>query len=193
MSATKSPIYRRIAISAGIAMALGPLTALSLASLDSPATMNPLAEASSAPLRAYDSTRHAAEEYRGKQLADVAAGSGSLDFFNGVLDGASITDLLRGNEQYTVFIPVNAAFAALGGEGLSATLNDADRAEQLAKAHVVLGRVTATDLMAEIRLRSVNGHEITSQAGAELRVNGASVIGTEVAENGIVHYIDRIL
>lgn len=193
MSATKTTGYRRIAAAAGIAMALGPLTALSLASLDRGYTTSAVANTSGTPLQAYNSTRDTALEYAGKQLSDVAAGSGSLDLFNGVLAAAGMKELLRGQEQYTVFIPVNEAFATLGGERLSSALDNAQKAERLAKAHVVPGRVTTTDLMADTRLRSLNGREITAWAGADLMVNGARVIGTELAENGIVHFVDRIL
>lgn len=193
MSKEKTPSYRRFALAAGVAMALGPLTALSIASINSDDNRNLVAGMNSNPLQAHDSTRHNAVAYQGKRLSDVVAGSGSLDFFSAVLDAAELKDLLRGPGQYTVFIPVNGAFSALGGDRLSAVLNDDRAVKRLAKAHVVRGRVTATDLMSATRLRSINGYEITSRAGAELTVNGASVIGSEVAENGVVHYVDRLL
>lgn len=193
MSTEKTPTYRRFALAAGIAMALGPLTALSIASLNNDDGQNLVAETDASPLKKHDTTRYVTDEYRGKRLADVAASSGSLDFFSSVLDAAQVKELLRGQDQYTVFVPVNDAFSALGGETLSSMLNDTTEVKRLAKAHVVPGRVTATELMSEKRLRSINGHEITSQTGADVKVNGATILGTEVAENGIVHYVDRIL
>lgn len=193
MHAKSSFNYRPFVWAAGLAMALGPLTALSVSSVLNGTAGQPVVANVADPLPAYDNTRVSSSEYSGKMLADIAAGSGSLDFFSSLLQAAEIKDTLRGNEQYTVFIPVNEAFSAVGGEKLSSILNDPSRVQALAKAHVVPGRVTTTDLMSETRLRALNGHEITSQVAADLTVNGASIIGTEVAENGIVHYVDRLL
>lgn len=193
MNETKTPGYRRFALAAVVAMALGPLTALSLASLDRGYTRSAAASSGTATVLVYDSTRYAGAEYDGKQLADVVAGSGSLDLFNNVLAAADLAELLQGQDQYTVFIPVNEAFSTLSESQLAATLNDSDKVQRLAKAHVVPGRVTATDLMAATQLRSINGDEIVARVGADLTVNGASIIGTEVAGNGIVHFIDRVL
>ena len=72
-------------------------------------------------------------------------------------------------------------------------LNDPQRVKNLAQAHVVPGRVSATDLLNNAQLRSISGHQITAQVGSALTVNGASVIGSELAENGVVHYVDRLL
>lgn len=183
----------RLALVAGLAMALGPLTALSVVALNHDDRDNLVAVTEIRQMQQNEAARDAITNVEGKRLADVAAGAGSLDFFGSVLDAADVGDLLRGQEQYTVFIPVNEAFSALGGEQLSSVLNNTDEVQRLAKAHVVSGRISTVDLMSEQRLRSINGHEITSQVGAELRVNGASIIGTEVAENGIVHYVDGLL
>lgn len=182
--------YHRYAFAAGLAMALGPLTALSVASLTSDGRV---VSSDSIVPQSQNATRMVSSEYQGKRLADVTAGAGSLEFFSSVLEAAEVKNLLRSQEQFTVFVPVNEAFSALGGERLSTMLNDTEQVRRLAKAHVVPGRVTAPELMAETQLRSINGHEITSQVGAELTVNGASIIGSEVAENGIVHYVDRLL
>ena len=190
---TPAPAYRRYALVAGIAMALGPLTALTVGSVNNEAGQTQVAGTTTTPSQQGNSTQRVAAAVEGKRLADVAASSGSLEFFSSVLDAAQVKELLRGQDQFTVFIPVNEAFSSLGGETLSTMLNDTDEVKRLAKAHVVPGRITVPELMAETRLNSINGHEISSESGPVLTVNGASIIGTEVAENGIVHYVDRIL
>jgi uncharacterized surface protein with fasciclin (FAS1) repeats len=185
--------YRPYIWAVGLTMALGPLTAMSVSSVLNGTAGQPVVVDSGNPLPNYDSTRVSSLDHSGKLLADIAAGSGSLDFFSSVLDAAEISPTLRGPEQYTVFIPVNDAFTAAGGETLASMMNDPDRVKALAKSHVVPGRITATDLMAETRLQALNGAEITSQVGADITVNGARIIGSELAENGIVHYVDRLL
>lgn len=193
MSAKRSFISRPFVWAAGLAMALGPLTALSFSSIFNGTAGQPIAASSVQPVPSYDSTRISSADYSGKMLVDVADSSGSLDVFSSVLQVSGVKDTLSGNQQFTVFIPVDEAFSAVSSESLSSILSDTSRVQALAKAHVVPGRVTATDLMAHTRLQALNGHEITSQVGARLTVNGANVIGTEVAENGIVHYVDRLL
>ena len=182
----KKPTYRHFALAAALAMALGPLTALTVASISNGTN-------GYVPTTAATSSGSQISPYQGKQLADVTAGAGSLDFFSTVLEAAEVKDLLRGDQQFTVFMPINEAFSSLGGESLSTMLNDPQRVKSLAQAHVVPGRVSATDLLNNAQLRSISGHQITAQVGSALTVNGASVIGSELAENGVVHYVDRLL
>jgi uncharacterized surface protein with fasciclin (FAS1) repeats len=127
-------------------MALGPLTALTLNSPGDDTGAIATVTANN-PLAKHDNTRTPSIEVAGKSLADVATGSGSLEYFTSVLQAGGVKDLLRQDGQYTVFIPVNEAFEDLGAESLASLLRDDQRAKALAKAHVVPGRVTATDLM----------------------------------------------
>lgn len=193
MDRRKSGGIKQLALMAGLAMALGPLTALTVAAINEGSAGLPVITAQPEPRPTYDTTRISSSDYSGKMLADVAASSGSLDFFSSVLNAAEVDDMLRGDRQFTVFIPVNEAFSRIGGEQLSTILNDPARVQSLARAHVVPGRITATDLMSGTRVEALNGQEIASRSGAEITVNGASIIGSEVAENGIVHYVDRLL
>jgi uncharacterized surface protein with fasciclin (FAS1) repeats len=172
---------------AGLAMALGPLTALTVASVGNGTA------GEYTPSGAVAKSEVTAPSFGGKRLSDVAASAGSLDFFSTILTAGQVKDLLRGEEQFTVFIPVNEAFSGLGGANLSSVLNDPAQVEQLAKAHVVPGRISTTDLLTGVQIQSINGNNIASSVGSELQVNGATVIASETAENGIVHYVDRLL
>jgi len=182
-----SPRFKRVALFAGLAMALGPLTAMTVASVGN-GTAGRYAVA--------DPSLETADRYPevgGKRLADVAASAGSLDFFSTLATAAEVKDLLRGPDQYTVFMPVNEAFAEIGGDGLSSILDDPARVKQLAKAHIVAGRISTTDLLAGIQAQTINGSTIMSRVGPGLTVNGATIIGSEIADNGMVYYVDRLL
>jgi uncharacterized surface protein with fasciclin (FAS1) repeats len=181
--------FYRLAAFAGLAMALCPLTALTLNSLDSEPPAATPDTAMERSLKTHDTMRQVSAEYAGKRVSDVAAGSGSVDLFNRVLRDAGVDALLRDSSQVTVFMPVNEAFA----ERSVALSDKPEEAAALAKAHIVEGRVTATDLMGRVDLRSLNGNPITAQAGTGLQVNGATVIASEEAGNGIVHFVDRLL
>jgi uncharacterized surface protein with fasciclin (FAS1) repeats len=172
---------------AGLAMALGPLTAMTIASVENGTAGSYVAAGPST--EAADLYAQVGE----KRLADVAASSGSLEFFSTLATAAEVKELLRGPGQFTVFMPVNEAFSEIGGAGLSSILGDPTRVQQLAKAHIVEGRISAIDLLAGMQLRSINGSTIASSVDPELRVNGATIIGSEVADNGMVYYVDRLL
>ena len=92
MSAKSSFNYKPFVLAAGLAMALGPLTALSVSSVLNGTAGQPVVAGNADPLPSYDTTRMSTTEYSGKMLADIAAGSGSLDFFSSVLQASQVND-----------------------------------------------------------------------------------------------------
>jgi len=108
-----------------------------------------------------------------------------------------LVSTLKGSGPFTVFAPVNAAFAALGTDKLEVLLNPANRAllQKILTYHVVPGNVRATDLVNGARVTTVEGTQVTIDlSGATPRVNGANIIATDiVTENGIIHLIDGVL
>lgn len=192
MKTETSKRITRVAGVAGLAMALGPLAALSLGS-QGDASLPPAATAASVgALASHDMTRHVPAEAAAKRLVDVADGAGA-PFFRSVLRAASLGDLLEVDGPYTLFIPVDEAFSGMGGEALSRMLHDPERLRSMVKGHIVAGRVSTTDLLSGSPLETLGGEVITPRAGTSLRVNDASVVATEVAGDGIVHYVDRVL
>jgi uncharacterized surface protein with fasciclin (FAS1) repeats len=182
-------------------MALGPLAALSLGSQSREAAPSSdyLTSAgktlsnSDNPLAAYDATRVVSSEVFGKRLIDVAEGSGSSEFFNSLLRAASLEQMLRVEGPYTVFVPMDDAFANMSGEKISGLIHDPEALRSLVERHVVPGRVSTTDLMSGKTVQSLAGSAVEPSVGADLQVNEATVVATDVAENGVVHYIDRLL
>jgi len=108
-----------------------------------------------------------------------------------------LVSTLKGNGPFTVFAPVNAAFAALGTDKLEVLLNPANQAllQKILTYHVVPGNVRAADLVNGARVTTVEGTQVTIDlSGATPRVNGANIIATDiVTENGVIHLIDGVL
>lgn len=121
---------------------------------------------------------------------------------------AGLVGVLSGDGPFTVFAPTNKAFQnllhALGNQYNS--LEDFDTAEEkalLAKIltyHVVAGNaVASTDLYNHQRLRTVQGESLFAiiNHGVFIRDKthvDAKVVGADnVASNGIVHVIDKVL
>jgi uncharacterized surface protein with fasciclin (FAS1) repeats len=183
-----------------VVMALGPLSALTLATDAARDELSGSARAYAAapalestnPFTAYDDTREAGSA-AGKRLSDIASGAGTFDIFQSVVRTAGLEGLLSGSEPYTLFMPTNEAFAALSTERLNVLMSNPDAARELVESHAVRGKVLATDLMFADSTRSVNGQVLPLNRADAIRVADATVMVTEVADNGVVHVIDTVL
>ncbi len=123
----------------------------------------------------------------------VAAVSATSDL-GGVLSGA---------DKYTVFAPVNEAFAALP-EGALTTLLETpdDKLRDILLFHVLPGDVRAADVAALEKPATVAtalpSESITITSALKIRETfldgSASLVATDVvASNGVIHVIDRVL
>jgi len=119
----------------------------------------------------------------------VAAVSGQLN------PDVNLVDTLNGSE-FTVFAPVDDAFAKLPAETVEA-LKDPANAELLSSIltyHVVPGQILPADL-AEGDLKTVQGDNVViSGSGDNIKVNDSSVIcGGVHTANATVYLIDTVL
>lgn len=183
-----------------VVMALGPLSALTIATdaardqasgSDRAFAAAPVLESAN-PFASYDDTSVAGTA-TGKQLSDIASGAGTFDMFETVVRTAGLDEILSGSEPYTVFMPTNEAFAALSSERLNAVMSNPYAARELVESHTVRGKVSATDLMIADSTRSVSGELLPLDRVDAIRIANATVMATEVADNGVVHVIDAVL
>ncbi|MBH0116232.1 fasciclin domain-containing protein [Salinibacterium sp. NG253] len=105
-----------------------------------------------------------------------------------------LVDTLNGSE-FTVFAPVDDAFAALPAETVEALMQteNADLLTSILTYHVVPGQILPDDIAGE--LTTVNGETITvAGSGDNITVNGANVIcGGVHTANATVYLIDGVL
>jgi len=193
----------RVVVILGLAMALGPLTALSLgtkyadeetwerarAGLKNAKPVDTLGRYGQAGVPSYANDR---------TLRDVLAGSGVFDEFEKALKATGNDTIIAGNEPYTVFVPSDEAFAKLPADQREALLGDKDALNKWVAKHIVPGRYTATDLMQMREAHSLDGSKISVGPSASnsgrVGVGGADVVKSNIfASNGIVHVIDRAL
>lgn len=118
----------------------------------------------------------------------TAAVSGQLN------PDVNLVDTLNGDE-FTVFAPVDDAFAALPADTVAAlqTPEGAATLTSVLTYHVVPGQIAPADLSGE--LTTVNGATVTVEgSGDNLTVNGANVIcgGVQTA-NATVYLIDQVM
>jgi uncharacterized surface protein with fasciclin (FAS1) repeats len=116
----------------------------------------------------------------------VAAVSGQLN------PDVDLVDTLNGDE-FTVFAPVDEAFAAIDPATIEALKTDSETLTSILTYHVVPGQVAPADIAGTHATVQGADVEVTG-SGDELMVNGANVIcgGVQTA-NATVYLIDAVL
>ncbi|MBV1779024.1 fasciclin domain-containing protein [Paeniglutamicibacter sp. ABSL32-1] len=103
-----------------------------------------------------------------------------------------LVDTLNGGE-FTVFAPVDEAFAAIPEKDLNAVVADADTLSTILTYHVIPGQIAPSDIAGSHT--TVEGQDVkVTGSGDKLMVNGASVIcgGVQTA-NATVYLVDTVL
>lgn len=142
-------------------------------------------------------------------IVDAAVGTESLSTLVAAVTAADLAETLSSPGPFTVFAPLNSAFAALP-TGTVETLLRPENKHQLQgilKAHVVSGNLSAADIVGlaqknggTVDVQTVSGDTLTAVlAGDMLYVKDesgglASVKKADIMKsNGTVHIVDRVL
>jgi uncharacterized surface protein with fasciclin (FAS1) repeats len=145
-----------------------------------------------------------------RDIVDNAANSADHTTLVAAVKAAGLVETLKGKGPFTVFAPVNAAFAALPA-GTVETLLKPENKQALTGVltyHVVAGSYDAAAIERAIRagggqatLTTVNGARLTAMMNGPRNVvvrdaqgNVAAVTTYDVRQsNGVIHVIDRVL
>lgn len=130
-------------------------------------------------------------------IIETAVSNGSFTTLVAAVEAAGLVETLSGTGPFTVFAPVDAAFAALPA-GTVDTLVLPESRETLTAIltyHAVAGRVMSSDLTDGMTATTVNGQPLTIHlTEGKVMVNGAEVIIADVdTDNGVVHAINAVL
>jgi uncharacterized surface protein with fasciclin (FAS1) repeats len=113
------------------------------------------------------------------------------------VDAAGLVDTLNTGGPFTVFAPINTAFAKIPTETLNGVLADTDALTSILTYHVIPEQLSGADLVAGGTFTTVNGAELTvAQSGDTLVVNdgAAAVLCADVpTANATVFLIDPVL
>jgi uncharacterized surface protein with fasciclin (FAS1) repeats len=147
--------------------------------------------------------------YKTKYIVENPVNSKDHTTLVAAVQAAGLVDTLKSAGPFTVFAPVNDAFAALPAGTVQMLLKPENKAT-LAKIltyHVVAGRMTSKDIANAIRkgkgtatLRTVSGGTLqarmkgktlvlTDEKGGMSRVTIADV----AQSNGVIHVVDTVL
>jgi transforming growth factor-beta-induced protein len=133
-----------------------------------------------------------------KSIAEIAVEDGRFTTLVAALEAAGLVETLSGEGEFTVFAPVDDAFAALPEGTVESLLQDPQGAlSNVLLYHVVDGTVKADDVVGLDAAPSLQGENITVAVDGDGQVflNGTvKVLVTDiVASNGIIHVIDGVL
>lgn len=130
-------------------------------------------------------------------IVETAVNHGSFNTLVTAVKAAELVNTLSGKGPFTVFAPLDDAFAALP-EGTVETLVKPENKEKLQGIltyHVIAGKVMSSDLTDGMKAKTVNGEEVTIHLkDGKVLVNGAEVVLADVeTDNGVVHAINKVI
>jgi uncharacterized surface protein with fasciclin (FAS1) repeats len=137
------------------------------------------------------------ENSESSNIAEIAAGTAVTQHLTRLVLLAGLLPTLRDGGPFTVFAPVDDAFAAVDPDTLRAVAHDPAQLASVLTLHVVPGEYPAEGLrsVAGTSLTTVQGGQLLVEVdGDDLIVGGATVAVPDIeASNGIVHAVDTVI
>ena len=144
-----------------------------------------------------------------KTIVDVAVGSADHTTLVAAVKAAGLVETLQSAGPFTVFAPVNAAFAKLPAGTVDYLLKAENKATltKVLTYHVIAGTFDAatvvkaiTDAKGSLALKTVSGGTVTASLKngkvilTDEKGGTATVVATDLkAGNGIIHVIDSVV
>ena len=131
-----------------------------------------------------------------KDVVKIAAGSADHTTLVKALQAAEYVDALSNAGPFTVFAPTNAAFDKLPAGTVDGLLKPEKRDDlrNILEYHVYIGVLRPEMLTDGQTFGQANGDNITiAVKDGKATVNGANIVASVPASNGIIHVIDAVL
>lgn len=120
-----------------------------------------------------------------------------MPFFLLISTTAELVDASNGAGPFTVFAPIDAAFAALPEETVASLIlpENKEKLQSILTYHVVAGKVLSSDLSDGKLATTVNGDSNTiSLEGDKVFINDAEVVIANIlTDNGVNHLINKVI
>ncbi len=128
-------------------------------------------------------------------IVTTATEAGDFSTLVELLQATGLDEVLRGEGPFTVFAPTNAAFEALPDWLVNFLVNNPRTLEQVLLYHVVAEDLGAGEVLAERRIKTVQGRSVyVKTRGDDAYINSSKILATDIkASNGTIHVIDKIL
>lgn len=129
-------------------------------------------------------------------IVDTAVAAGAFKTLVAAVQAAGLVDTLKGTGPFTVFAPTDEAFAKLPAAAVADLLKPENKAklQGVLTYHVVAGKVLAADVLKLKSAKTVQGQEVAIDTTAGVKVDGATVVKTDIlCTNGVIHIIDSVI
>ena len=127
-------------------------------------------------------------------ILETAVSAGLFNTLLAAVDAGGLRGALEGPGPFTVFAPVDDAFAALPPGTVQTLVDNPPQLARILKYHVLAGAHSRAELVAQPEWESLEGAPIPIRRAEPFEVKNATVVSADiVCENGVVHVIDRVI
>ncbi len=127
-------------------------------------------------------------------IIETAKGAGCFATLLTAVEVAGLTGALESPGPFTVFAPVDDAFAALPPGTVQTLVDNVPQLARILKFHVLSGAYRREQLIGQPEWESLEGAPVAIRRAEPFEVKNATVVSADiVCDNGIVHVIDRVI
>jgi uncharacterized surface protein with fasciclin (FAS1) repeats len=127
-------------------------------------------------------------------IVEIAVSNDNFKTLVAAVQAAGLVEALQTPGPFTVFAPVDAAFAALPPGTVQTLVQNPPQLARILKFHVVAGKFTQAELAKLQKVDSLEGSPIPIDCSDGFEVKNSTVIAADIeADNGIIHVIDRVI
>ncbi len=127
-------------------------------------------------------------------ILETAASAGCFNTLLAAVDAAGLRGALESAGPFTVFAPVDDAFAALPPGTVQTLVDNPPQLARILKFHVLAGAHQQAELVAQSEWQSLEGAPVPIRRSEPFEVKNATVVTGDIAcDNGVVHVINRVI
>lgn len=127
-------------------------------------------------------------------IIETAKGAGCFSTLLTAVEVAGLTAALESPGPFTVFAPVDDAFAALPPGTVQTLVDNVPQLARILKYHVLSGAYQREQLIDQPEWTSLEGAPVPIRRAEPFEVKNATVVSADiVCDNGVVHVIDRVI
>jgi uncharacterized surface protein with fasciclin (FAS1) repeats len=127
-------------------------------------------------------------------ILETAKGAGCFSTLLTAVEVAGLTAALEGPGPFTVFAPVDDAFAALPPGTVQTLVDNTPQLARILKYHVLAGAWSREQLIDQAEWTSLEGAPVPIRRAEPFEVKNATVLTANiVCDNGVVHVMDRVI
>ncbi len=127
-------------------------------------------------------------------ILETAQAAGAFGTLLAAVDAAGLRKALEGPGPFTVFAPIDAAFAALPPGTVQTLVDNPPQLARILKYHVISGAHHQAQLVKQQEWPSLEGAPIPVRCSDPFEIKNATVLMADlVCSNGVIHGIDRVI